>query len=121
MTGIARPWYFPIMSSYWLGTRRKSGREMGGYESAPTAIKQDAGHFEPEPPNRQKGIEIRDLRKVYHNGKTAVDGLTLNIYEGITVRFRDIRTTKRGKIIIRMTKLNGKTVENQMKIKKNYQ
>jgi ATP-binding cassette subfamily A (ABC1) protein 1 len=40
-------------------------------------------NVEEEPKNRKVGVSIRNLKKVYKTGnKTAVDGLSINFYEG---------------------------------------
>lgn len=44
--------------------------------------------MEEEPVARQLGVAIRNLKKVYTNGKkVAVDGLSLNFYEGQITSF----------------------------------
>ncbi|OQV15717.1 ATP-binding cassette sub-family A member 1 [Hypsibius exemplaris] len=82
--GIPRPWYFPATSAYWFGTNRKKSRQ-DEEESQDVNTKPDTdSNFEPEPSHATKGVQIRNLRKVYHNGKVALEGLSLNVYEGIT-------------------------------------
>ncbi|XP_055329067.1 ATP-binding cassette sub-family A member 7-like [Paramacrobiotus metropolitanus] len=80
--GIPRPWYFPVTKSYWFGIKP---RKIRSDEEAAVDVKSDGGsNFEPEPLNLERGVEIHNLKKVYGNGKLAVDGLSLNVYEGIT-------------------------------------
>lgn len=63
---------------FWFGGRKQPYVERGTNE--------DHIFLEPEPRNLSAGIQIRGLRKIYSNGKIAVQSLTLNIYEGqITV------------------------------------
>lgn len=67
--------------SYWFG---EQGIIEDGEADKDDESKRDA--FEPEPRNRTSGVRIKNLRKVYSNGKVAVHGLSLNMYEGqITV------------------------------------
>lgn len=82
--GIPRPWYFPLSPSYWLGRRDVKYKDLAAGPSE-DCRSSESSNFEPEPrDNHLRGIEIRDLKKVYTNGKLAVDGLSLNVYEGIT-------------------------------------
>lgn len=79
--GIPRPFYFPFTKSYW-GCCDKTERNFD----------QDLRHdtrnpkfFERDPPELRAGIAIEKLRKVYgygKNKKVAVEGTTMNIYEG---------------------------------------
>uniref|UniRef100_A0A670ZUT2 P-type phospholipid transporter n=1 Tax=Pseudonaja textilis TaxID=8673 RepID=A0A670ZUT2_PSETE len=76
--GIPRPWYFPFMKSYWFG------EESGGQWLPSHAT----GSSEKEPSHLPLGVSIKNLVKVYHDGKKlAVDGLTLNFYEGQITSF----------------------------------
>ncbi|CAI8011245.1 ATP-binding cassette sub-family A member 3, partial [Geodia barretti] len=83
--GIPKPLYFPLLPSYWTGKARKSSaadaEESSGWH--------DAQAHEKEPTDREAGIKIKGLTKVYdqglfsRRGKTlAVDSLNLNMYEG---------------------------------------
>lgn len=80
--GIPRPWYFPVTSVYWFGSKKSKINRPE--EESEVSIKPEGSNFEPEPSNLQRGVEIHNLKKVYSNGKVAVDGLSLNVYEGIT-------------------------------------
>lgn len=77
--GVAEPWYFPVSIRYWRGSSAK------GNESINAIPMQRNPNYEDEPSNKNAGIKIRGLRKVYGN-KVAVNNLNLNIYENeITV------------------------------------
>uniref|UniRef100_A0A7N8XUY9 P-type phospholipid transporter n=1 Tax=Mastacembelus armatus TaxID=205130 RepID=A0A7N8XUY9_9TELE len=68
--GIPKPWYFPFTASYWCGR--------------PSVI----DYMEKPPPNMKAGVSIRDLVKIYKNGKKlAVDGLSLDFYENQITSF----------------------------------
>ncbi|XP_076469399.1 phospholipid-transporting ATPase ABCA3-like [Babylonia areolata] len=77
--GVPRPFYFCFTKSYWCGGRTRSD---ASYDSSNT----DLQHFESDPENLKAGIQICNLTKRYSKGKTAVDNLSLKMYEGqITV------------------------------------
>uniref|UniRef100_A0A670ZUV4 P-type phospholipid transporter n=1 Tax=Pseudonaja textilis TaxID=8673 RepID=A0A670ZUV4_PSETE len=80
--GIPRPWYFPFMKSYWFG------EESGGQWLPSHATGSSEICMEEEPSHLPLGVSIKNLVKVYHDGKKlAVDGLTLNFYEGQITSF----------------------------------
>ncbi|XP_006892762.1 PREDICTED: ATP-binding cassette sub-family A member 3-like [Elephantulus edwardii] len=76
--GVAQPWYFFLMRSYWFGGPRVN------------RIKEDnsttkSKYFEAEPHNLVASIQIRHLFKEYSD-KVAVNDLSWNLYKGqITV------------------------------------
>ncbi|XP_001662815.2 ATP-binding cassette sub-family A member 1 [Aedes aegypti] len=77
--GVAKPWYFPFTKDFWS---RQSSADVD-LLLEPT---ERSKYFEEETQFRASGVQIRNLRKVYGSGKVAVDGLSLNLYEGqITV------------------------------------
>ncbi|XP_033029913.1 phospholipid-transporting ATPase ABCA1 [Lacerta agilis] len=80
--GIPRPWYFPFMKSYWCG-------EESGEQQTPSLHKNSSEIcMEEEPSHLHLGVSIQSLVKVYRDGKKlAVDGLTLNFYEGQITSF----------------------------------
>uniref|UniRef100_A0A8D2QDF4 P-type phospholipid transporter n=1 Tax=Zonotrichia albicollis TaxID=44394 RepID=A0A8D2QDF4_ZONAL len=72
--GIPRPWYFPFTKSYWFGEEPQD--------------RSPAPKLEEEPVHLSLGVSIQNLVKVYRDGKkVAVDGLTLNFYEGQITSF----------------------------------
>ncbi|XP_062578105.1 phospholipid-transporting ATPase ABCA3-like, partial [Saccostrea cucullata] len=79
--GIPRPFYFPFTRSYWGccdKTEKDFDRDLRHDTSNPK-------FFERDPPELKPGIKILKLRKVFGRGrkkKVAVEGTTLNIYEG---------------------------------------
>ncbi|XP_013414368.2 LOW QUALITY PROTEIN: ATP-binding cassette sub-family A member 1-like [Lingula anatina] len=101
--GIPRPWYFPVTRSYWCGFQQKEtnteegfnghvGRVTGNYTVSHNyemqGRQEDSADIESEPTNLPLGVGLRNLRKVYRRGqKVAVDGLTLNFYEGQITSF----------------------------------
>ncbi|XP_007428699.1 ATP-binding cassette sub-family A member 1 [Python bivittatus] len=80
--GIPRPWYFPFMKSYWFG------EESGGQWLPSHAAESCEICMEEEPSHLPLGVSIENLVKVYCEGKKpAIDGLTLNFYEGQITSF----------------------------------
>uniref|UniRef100_A0A8C3R8D6 ATP binding cassette subfamily A member 4 n=1 Tax=Cyanoderma ruficeps TaxID=181631 RepID=A0A8C3R8D6_9PASS len=68
--GLPQPWYFPVLESYWLGSR------------SPEAEKT------PEPTGLIPGVCIQDLVKIFANRpKPAVDGINITFYEGQITAF----------------------------------
>ncbi|CAD7683421.1 unnamed protein product [Nyctereutes procyonoides] len=85
--GIPKPWYFFVMPSHWQGrssSLTRSVLDVGDPDKA-----SESKFIQEEPTDLVKGIEIRQLYKVYQMGKSkhvAVKGLTMNLYQGqITV------------------------------------
>ncbi|PSN44306.1 ATP-binding cassette sub-family A member 3 [Blattella germanica] len=79
--GIARPWYFIFQPSYWR-RGRVDDLTFSDVDEATLSKK-----FEKPPANHTVGIKIQNLRKVFQsigglNKKIAVDGVTLDIYNG---------------------------------------
>lgn len=87
--GAPLPWYFPLLRSYWCGSFKKVNVE----ESLPllNSHTDTRSHeqFEKDPDDLNVGIDIENLRKVYHGvmgEKIAVNDISLRMYEGqITV------------------------------------
>uniref|UniRef100_A0A8C5UIB8 P-type phospholipid transporter n=1 Tax=Malurus cyaneus samueli TaxID=2593467 RepID=A0A8C5UIB8_9PASS len=83
--GIPRPWYFPFTKSYWFGEESQDRQHPHPDQKGPSE-----GKFckEEEPVHLSLGVSIQNLVKVYRDGKkVAVDGLTLNFYEGQITSF----------------------------------
>ncbi|OCU00960.1 hypothetical protein XELAEV_18006739mg [Xenopus laevis] len=81
--GIPRSWYFPFTKSYWCGEESKEYNQ-------PRAVHKGSSEvcMEEEPSHLPLGVSIQNLVKIYRNGKkVAVDGLTLNFYEGQITSF----------------------------------
>ncbi|KAL3876097.1 hypothetical protein ACJMK2_033975 [Sinanodonta woodiana] len=79
--GVPQPWYFLFLRSYWCGTMSSDDIPM----DKSISFGQNPAFFEPDPMGQRAGISIRNLRKEYKNGslnKTAVSGMTLDMYEG---------------------------------------
>ncbi|KAM4710016.1 phospholipid-transporting ATPase ABCA1-like [Discoglossus pictus] len=82
--GVPRPWYFPFTASYWCGVSIHNDTE----NLTPEAQKNKDACFETEPTNLRQGVSIQNLVKIYKAGKkTAVDGLSVNFYEGQITSF----------------------------------
>uniref|UniRef100_A0A8C5SUK7 ATP binding cassette subfamily A member 1 n=1 Tax=Laticauda laticaudata TaxID=8630 RepID=A0A8C5SUK7_LATLA len=80
--GIPRPWYFPFTKSYWFG-EESGGQWLPSHVAGSSEI-----CMEEEPSHLPLGVSIKNLVKVYRDGKKlAVDGLTLNFYEGQITSF----------------------------------
>ncbi|KAM6307367.1 glucosylceramide transporter ABCA12 [Aegotheles albertisi] len=92
--GMAAPWYFPLLPSYWveynsylpLWNEKQRGllftKLMLRKETTlNNKICAPAPHLEPEPTDLTLGVSLRGITKVY-GSKAAVDNLNLNFYEG---------------------------------------
>ncbi|XP_030326469.1 phospholipid-transporting ATPase ABCA1 isoform X3 [Strigops habroptila] len=81
--GIPRPWYFPFTKSYWFGEKPQDREHRYPDQKGPSEVCK-----EEEPTHLSLGVSIQNLVKVYRDGKkVAVDGLTLNFYEGQITSF----------------------------------
>lgn len=75
-----KPWFF-LRPSYW-GCCKRERQVADTYKSASDPIPENV---EPDPQNLKAGISIQGLKKVYKGAagtKLAVDGLSLNLFEG---------------------------------------
>ncbi|KAM7026022.1 phospholipid-transporting ATPase ABCA7 [Acridotheres tristis] len=80
--GIPKPWNFPFLKSYWFGESSSSGMYHTSPHTAPQVL------VEEPPVELQPGVSIRNLVKVYgSNGRAAVNGLSLDFYEGQITSF----------------------------------
>uniref|UniRef100_A0A8C3TPW4 ATP binding cassette subfamily A member 4 n=1 Tax=Catharus ustulatus TaxID=91951 RepID=A0A8C3TPW4_CATUS len=78
--GLPQPWYFPVLESYWLGSRSP--------EAEKTATADVNTFFEPEPTGLIPGVCIQNLVKIYANRpKPAIDGINITFYEGQITAF----------------------------------
>uniref|UniRef100_A0A8D2LM79 P-type phospholipid transporter n=1 Tax=Varanus komodoensis TaxID=61221 RepID=A0A8D2LM79_VARKO len=99
--GIPKPWYFPFMKSYWCG-EESGDRQLPSVPAESSKSKWLICEFEifevSSETNKQTefneelhlrlGVSIQNLVKVYRNcKKLAIDGLTLNFYEGQITSF----------------------------------
>ncbi|XP_041357912.1 phospholipid-transporting ATPase ABCA1-like isoform X2 [Gigantopelta aegis] len=86
--GIPRKWYFFIQKSYWCGIQFEPNDNDPSLEINNMNTDCDPANIESEPENHKLGVAIRNLKKVYKSGKkTAVDGLSMNFYEGQITSF----------------------------------
>ncbi|XP_027045418.1 ATP-binding cassette sub-family A member 1-like isoform X2 [Pocillopora damicornis] len=110
--GIPRPWYFPFQKSYWFevankkvlevdasGTQRVTSRsesrgavsyrsDSGGMDEVAFQDEDRCSVTEKEPTQLPLGCSIKNLVKIYKDGnKVAVDGLSLNLYQGQITSF----------------------------------
>uniref|UniRef100_A0A336MK43 CSON001010 protein n=1 Tax=Culicoides sonorensis TaxID=179676 RepID=A0A336MK43_CULSO len=77
--GIAEPWYFLFTKSFWC---KGSSVRSDHIDDDTFRISELKLHnMEPDPLDKEAGIQIKNLRKVYSNKKVAVKGLRLNMYE----------------------------------------
>uniref|UniRef100_H2XS46 ABC transporter domain-containing protein n=1 Tax=Ciona intestinalis TaxID=7719 RepID=H2XS46_CIOIN len=83
--GVPRPWNFFLHRSYWCGnTKPRDTRD------SHLAFRQQSDEelkLENEPTHLKLGVSIKNLKKVYSNGKVAVDDLSLNFYESQITAF----------------------------------
>ncbi|XP_042225445.1 phospholipid-transporting ATPase ABCA3-like [Homarus americanus] len=80
--GVPKPWYFPFMSSYWLGRNSEDW-----HQSIINPCVADASLFEEDPQGIPAGVQVEGLTKVFPRGRNvAVNNMFLNMYDGqITV------------------------------------
>ncbi|XP_074478981.1 phospholipid-transporting ATPase ABCA1 isoform X1 [Sebastes fasciatus] len=82
--GIPKPWYFPFTKSYWCGKASVTDVD-------PSLLKDSTVHneyLEKPLPDMKAGVSIRNLVKIYKNGKKlAVDGLSMDFYENQITSF----------------------------------
>ena len=104
--GIPKPWYFPLLPSYWTGCfgfllgASRSGSGTTKYSVLADGVDDDDGnedgggpdsrYFEPAPETSETGLRMSGLRKVFTSwrgpSKEAVVGTTLDLLQGeITV------------------------------------
>ncbi|XP_068052641.1 glucosylceramide transporter ABCA12 [Anomalospiza imberbis] len=92
--GMAAPWYFPLLPSYWIQYNSYlpfwNEKQRGLLFSKlmlrkevtlPNKICAPHPHVEPEPTDLTLGVSLHGITKVY-GSKAAVDNLSLNFYEG---------------------------------------
>lgn len=83
--GVAEKWYFPLKKQFWFwfcAPPKKVERSRCRLNS--TNIVHE--NFESEPFDLEPGVKVRNLRKIYDNGKIACNDLTFNMfYDQITV------------------------------------
>ncbi|KAM5228805.1 glucosylceramide transporter ABCA12 [Ctenodactylus gundi] len=95
--GMAAPWYFPILPSYWkerFGCAEVKMERINGLmftnimmqSTNPSASKTSPeymfpSNIEPEPKDLPVGVALHGVTKTY-GAKVAVDNLNLNFYEG---------------------------------------
>uniref|UniRef100_A0A8C2R134 ABC transporter domain-containing protein n=1 Tax=Capra hircus TaxID=9925 RepID=A0A8C2R134_CAPHI len=95
--GMAAPWYFPFLPSYWkerLGCAEVNHEKSNGLmftnimmqNTNPSASKTSpeykfSSNIEPEPKDLTVGVALHGVTKIY-GSKIAVDNLNLNFYEG---------------------------------------
>ncbi|XP_010120287.1 PREDICTED: ATP-binding cassette sub-family A member 12 [Chlamydotis macqueenii] len=92
--GMAAPWYFPLLPSYWVdynGYLPFWNEKQGGLLFTKLMLRKEATlnnkicapppHLEPEPTDLTLGVSLRGITKIYAS-KAAVDNLSLNFYEG---------------------------------------
>nr|CAB3219609.1 ATP-binding cassette sub-family A member 1-like [Phallusia mammillata] len=75
--GVPRPWYFFATRSYWFGpSKRKDSKQPANGD-----VENLNANVEAEPTENKLGVAIHNIKKVYSNGKVAVDNLSINFYE----------------------------------------
>lgn len=75
--GVPQKWNFPFTIEFWNGKNKYNDED----DSSGHNLNYDSLNFESDPPNRHAGVVIKNLRKVYMNGKIACKGLTLNMFD----------------------------------------
>ncbi|XP_054835573.1 phospholipid-transporting ATPase ABCA7 [Eublepharis macularius] len=83
--GIPKPWNFPFLKSYWF---EESSTDGSPHPFPTNSLSSTEALVEEPPAHLQVGVSIRNLVKIYHNSsKIAVNGLSLNFYEGQITSF----------------------------------
>lgn len=87
--GIARKFYFPFQKSYWCGVSSTKAEGRAYISNKPDIeLGNNDANVEAEPKNKKLGVSIKNLKKVYKEGKKlAVDDLSINFYEGQITSF----------------------------------
>lgn len=75
--GVAEKWNYPFTKKYWFNIPDYTGT----YDINANRTQPLDANYEDEPVNKNAGIRIVKLRKVYDQDKVAVKGLDLNLYE----------------------------------------
>ncbi|XP_071439608.1 phospholipid-transporting ATPase ABCA1-like isoform X2 [Hetaerina americana] len=81
--GIPKPWYFPVLRSYWCGGS-VGPMTSSADDSLPGKPTHESRDFEKEPTHLQLGVSIQGLTKIYghsSNKKVALRDLNLNFYQ----------------------------------------
>uniref|UniRef100_A0A8C8J4V0 P-type phospholipid transporter n=1 Tax=Oncorhynchus tshawytscha TaxID=74940 RepID=A0A8C8J4V0_ONCTS len=82
--GIAKPWSFPFMASYWCGMSAVPNADPSQFKDP----MEYNDYLEKPLPNMKAGVSIRNLVKIYKTGKKlAVDGLSVDFYENHITSF----------------------------------
>ncbi|XP_027533821.1 ATP-binding cassette sub-family A member 12 isoform X2 [Neopelma chrysocephalum] len=92
--GMAAPWYFPLLPSYWIeynGYLPFWNEKQRGLLFSKLMLRKEVTlnnkicaphpHLEPEPTDLPLGVSLHGITKVY-GSRAAVDNLSLNFYEG---------------------------------------
>ena len=88
--GIARPFYFLCTKSYWCKTSKKSSKRIEQSKEAkeedPILIHAGKPDFQSEDLYKDRTkptdlMKIRNIIKTFGDGKTAVDGVSINLYK----------------------------------------
>jgi ABC-type glutathione transport system ATPase component len=97
--GIPKPWYFMFQPSYWCSNKRRnsiagglpSSHDAGLFFVCPSVRTKACSNFsvstlvtdliEEESRDLMVGVSIRDLGKIYSNGKVALRNLHIDFYE----------------------------------------
>ncbi|XP_009634881.2 ATP-binding cassette sub-family A member 12 [Egretta garzetta] len=92
--GMAAPWYFPLLPSYWIEYNSYLpfwNEKRRGLFFTKLMLRKEATlnnkicapppHLEPEPTDLTLGVSLHGITKLY-GSKAAVDNLSLNFYEG---------------------------------------
>ncbi|XP_025903800.1 ATP-binding cassette sub-family A member 12 [Nothoprocta perdicaria] len=92
--GMAAPWYFPLLPSYWIeynGYIPFWNEKRRAFLFTKLLLRKEATisnkicapppHLEPEPTDLTLGVSLNGITKIY-GSKAAVENLSLNFYEG---------------------------------------
>lgn len=80
--GVPEDWNFAFRNDFWFGVEERSEAENRSNNDHEPVLHEN---FEPEP-NCVAGVQVKNLRKIFDNGKVACKGVTFNMFcDQITV------------------------------------
>jgi ABC-type multidrug transport system fused ATPase/permease subunit len=83
--GLPQPFYFPLLPSYWFGTKWEPPKMLANDSEAEKNGNEKMECYE-SPPNGAKAmVKIRELTKVFNKKKKALKGITLDMHEGTII------------------------------------
>lgn len=87
--GTSKPWYFLFTSNYWCGSKDSNSfikRKSSKVENSRDSFECDNIHFQDEANYKSRVadeqiLKIRNIKKTFGDGKTALNGVSFNLYK----------------------------------------